>query len=245
MSRLSLPREHGGYLTLGAAAVAGVCTAPSRWAAIGLAVAVAAAFFARAPVERWRRPASWDRVVLGGYALALAAGVALAARVRPMAALVAAVLALALVGASLWARSSRLQRDARFELVGMTALGASAGAVAFAGGASPHAATLVAVILGAHAASSVLLVRSELRPVERAHSERARAAALAWIALGAALAASLGPLRVALALMPRLAHLGWHRLVGPAASPRASRVGVRETILLALAVAILIVAQRA
>ncbi|MGZ3405969.1 MAG: YwiC-like family protein, partial [Polyangia bacterium] len=203
MSRaLSLPHEHGGYLTIVGAAAAGVTLAHARGPALAVGAVVAAAFFARAPVEQlWRgRGARLDgaavtaliAVVLGG---ALALGGAWAA--------IALAIATAILSASALARRTRWQRSAWFETIGMAALGASAGLVAMAGGAGVELGATLAIVVGTHTGLAVPLVRSELRPRERAQARGA-----GWIALGvlatAALALTLlGSGRFTIALLPR------------------------------------------
>jgi hypothetical protein len=234
----SLPHEHGGYLTLAGATIAGVAVAGAHAAALAVGVVAAAAFFARAPLEQLSRgrAARWDVAALAALAAVALVAAAGAGGWRAGAALGLASL---IVIASVSARHVRAQRSLWFETAGMAALGASAGLVAVTGGASPRTGALLAIVLAAHAGVAVPLVRAELRP-----RERARATTMAWTSL-AALAVAGGAL-VALdgaaatfALLPRTLHAAT-RLMTPAAPTRPSRVGWRETALLALVVAILV-----
>src|SRR5262245_10711043 len=105
--RLSLPSEHGGYLTLVAATAGAALLAPASLPAAGAGVAVAAGFLARGPVERFGNPHGlrvWDRQALLVMAAFVAGGAALAGTW-----LVAAA-ALAVPAAALLARRLRSHR---------------------------------------------------------------------------------------------------------------------------------------
>ena len=240
MSRaLSLPHEHGGYLTIAGAAACGVALAPARLPALALAAVTAAAFFARAPVEQLARGRG---ARLDGAFAALIAAVVVAGALALGGAWVAVALglAVAIVCGSLWARRGRWQRSAWFETLGMAALGASAGLIAVGGGVAIGRAAAVALVLGAHTGLAVPLVRAELRPRERALGRRAAVFALAVLAAAALALALAGAGRFAVALAPRALH-ALSRAAVAATPARPTVVGLRETAMLA-AVVVLVVA---
>jgi hypothetical protein len=237
---VSLPREHGGYLTLVGGVVAALLLSPRPGVALACAVAIVAAFFARGPLERERLAGAWDPALLG--LLAAAAVVAYAAAIwrAGWAAVPAVLLPPSMVGAAWAARKSRLHRSRAFELAGMAALGASTGLIVFGGGASGRVAAILALVLGTHAATAVPLVRSELRP-----RERARAASDAWLTLALLASAAVlllrlsAPLALA-AFAPRLLQLALRLARGPVAA-NAVTVGLRETAALTLTVALAVI----
>jgi hypothetical protein len=140
--------------------------------------------------------------------------------------------------AAAWAaRRSRRHRSREFELAGMAALGASAGLVALAGGAPPRIAAALGLIVGGHAAAAVPLVRSELRPRERAQSRRDAGLALGLVAVAALPLPLLAPPRACLAFAPRLLQIGWRTLDRRSAPLAPLWVGLRETAALATAIA--------
>jgi hypothetical protein len=236
MKTLSLPHEHGGYLTLAGAAAAAMVLAPRPLAALGVALALAAGFFARGPLEA-PRPARFDWLVLTSY-FAIAIGGTWLSRQWWTVALPAAI-----VGGSLWVRATRRHRHPLFELVGMAALGASAGLMAFAGGVRPSMALLASLVVGAHAGVAVPLVRTELRPRERQHGGRAELVSFFALAVCAIATALVGPLLAALAFLPRFLHLGARR-AGLGLGWRPSLVGIREVAELTMAVTILVLALK-
>jgi hypothetical protein len=238
LTRLSLPREHGAWLTLAGAAFGGIWQATDRVGASGFAVALAAAFVARAPLER-SRPARWDGALRLVCSLAIVGGSLVAGRNQQWLGLASALCAAVLIGASLLARKERQQRNLGFEALGMAALGASAGAIALVGAAPFEQSLILGFVLGTHAAVSVPLVRSELRPREREHA--ASATALATLALVAAVAilSVIGSGTAAVALVPRAVDLAIRHVTGWRLR-RAALVGVRETVELAAALALLL-----
>lgn len=240
---LSLPHEHGGYLTIAGAAACGVALAQARGPALAVAAVTAAAFFARAPVEQLVRGkrARLDAAAVAALGVvvvvgALALGGAWAA--------IAGAVAAAIVAGSLAARRERVQRAAWFETLGMAALGASAGLIAIAGGLDVRDGAALAVVVGAHTGLAVPLVRAEVRPRERALSRRAGAVALAVVTAAALALAVAGLGRFALALSPRGLHALYRivRPTSPSAPSRPNLVGVRETAMLAAVVALVLVA---
>src|SRR5215468_8466905 len=241
MRAITLPREHGAYLTLAAVALTAGRLGPNGGAALGAALVVSAAFFLRAPIERidgghpLRR---WDLPAMVLLAALAALGASAATAARPEAGIGLAIAAGGLVAGSLLARRGRCARGARFETVAMGALGASAGVAAWCGGSAPSAAVAIAAVLGAHAAASVPLVRAR---VHRRHAPgRPLLAAAALVAAGVAVAAAAGHLQAAFALTPRAADLAASSLRGLRhAHPRT--IGWRETGLLAAVVALLLV----
>lgn len=239
MKALSLPHEHGGYLTLAASVVAGVLAAPRHLPGLAVGLALAAAFFARGPLERdAERRARFDGALLGALAVVVTLGAWIASWTSATAALLAAGLPLMVVASSLYARRRRLHRHPLFELGGMGFLGGCAGLLALVGGAPPAIAATVAVVCGVNAVVAVPLVRTELRRNERAASGRAEIVAVAALLVGALAVVALGVGGAALAFAPRLVTLAQRRLAPIALRP--SQVGLRETATLAAAVALLL-----
>ncbi len=233
---LSLPAEHGAYITAAGAGVTAAMIAPQSLVALLVGLAVLAAFLARGVVDRLAvgKPlARWDGPWL--VSLGLAASTP-ALVLGPREAIATLVLALGLVGASVWARRARRHRDARVEAAGMAVLGASAGWVALVAGASELDSICVGLVLGAHAGLAVPLVRTELRKRELGEAGRAELLTLG-VVLGIALAtAALGRPLVALALLPRAAQACVRRMRTPRMKrPPAYLVGVRESVELVLA----------
>ena len=239
MSRtLSLPHEHGGYLTIAGATAAGVSLAHARGPSLAIGAVVAAAFFARAPVEELvrGRGARFD-----GIAVAALAAVVLAASLElgGIWAAFALFVASAIVCGSAFARQGRWHRATWFETLGMATLGASAGLVAFAGGVELRVAIAIGMVIAAHTGLAVPLVRSEVRPRERARARHAARMALCALALSAIAVALVARGRFALALVPRTLHA----LVLTRSSPSPSHpnaVGVRETAMLVLVIVIIV-----
>lgn len=246
MKSLSVPHEHGGYLTSIGAALAAIAVAPSPAPAAGLGIAVVAAFFARGAVDRvavGKPLARWDRPALAALAAMMIAGGWLAAIAGWWWAAVTAAVCAAMLAGSVLAQRARRQRHALFEALGMAALGASAGVGALAGGASVDAAAAAGLALGSHAAIAVPLVRTELRRKERALGKQALGvAALALLAAAGGLWALGHPLAAA-ALAPRTLHVADRALRDP--EPLApSLVGARETVALLVCIALIVVAVR-
>lgn len=242
--KVTLPREHGGYLTAVGAGMAGALVGPAFLPALGTGVALTAAFLARGPADRLglRMPLGrwdpWLLALLGSIIISGAVSVALTN--GPVAGLVTTAAALGVIAASISARRARSHRAMTFELGGMACLGGSAGLGAWASGASSTTAATLAVVLGTHAALSVPLVRTELRRRERSRSLGADLATLVSLAVAAGIALTLGHPEGAAGLLPRtlqvvLRRLGWMPAAGP------TWVGLRETALLALAITALVV----
>jgi hypothetical protein len=249
-ARLSLPREHGAYLTLVGAIACGAWVAPSIVPALGMGLALAASFCARGPADRLAARLelrAWDGAALAGLAGPAALGVGLAASsAGGVAWLVLAVVPLVTPAASFIARRRRAQRDLGVELAAMGWLGACAGLIAVAGGASPARAAALSVALGAHAGLAVPLLRVELRPAwAGARRGVAGAVAAALVVVAAALVALGAPLLV-VALAPRALHAA--RLLAPGPREelrprRAMAIGLHETGVLALVVAAIFLAS--
>src|SRR5262249_12713808 len=116
VARVSLPAEHGAYLTLTGGAPAPAVVAPAPLAALGAPGAVGMAFLARGPIERRARGAAlreWD-----GPALAVMAAVAVAGAFVagvPVLLLAAAAVPLAAVAA----KRSRRMRSEGFEIAAL------------------------------------------------------------------------------------------------------------------------------
>lgn len=243
MKRVSLPHEHGGYLTVGGGAIVALALAPDTRAPIFAAATLLASFFARGPLEAFAvrgKGAAWDHLalalLLGVAALATIAAAWLAGvRAAP-----AILLAVATLVGSVLARWQRDHRSAWFEATGMGALGAGAGALLWAGGSTLRTALAVAIALGANAAIAVPLVRSELRRRERAQRDTADLYAASLLAVACLLlVAARAPLAM-IALFPRTLQLVARRLSASRSPARAAAIGLRETgILLVAALALI------
>lgn len=237
---VSLPHEHGGYLTLAGATIAGVAFASAHATAAAFGVVAIAAFFARAPLEQLalRRPAAHDRLALA-LLIAVALGAALLANATsPVAAAAALGTGAAIVTSSLAARYERWHRTALFELVGMGALGASAGVIAVVGGASLRVGFVLAVVLGVHTALAIPLVRTRLRKKERGRARQAEMSSLAALMAAAFTLVAVAAPGATLALVPRTL-----QIVARAQPPRPMRptaVGLWETAVLAACVVLLL-----
>lgn len=242
MSRaISLPHEHGGYLTLLGATLAGTGLAEARGPALAVGVATLVAFFVRAPIEQLARcrGARRDGLLLVGLLALFALAVLLGGR------LFALLPAVAVVAASGLARWARVGRKSWFEAAGMATLGASAGLMAVAGGAPVLTGVGLALVLGAHAGVAVPLVRAEVRPRERPRARRLGALCLLPLGLVAAALAGLGLPLWGLALLPRALHAAARARALPAVASHGgqggglrptTRVGLRETALLGVVV---------
>jgi hypothetical protein len=241
VSRLvSLPHEHGGYLTLVGATVAGAAVAGAHSIALAVGFVAIAAFFARAPVEQLvvGRPARDDRWLLALLTLAAGAAAFAVGTRSPWAAFASLAVAVAIVSGSLWARLGRTQRAAAFELVGMTALGALSGVIAIAGGAPPRTGVVVATVLGVHAGLAIPLVRTTLRRRERQRARRADLAAMLTLLAASIALVAFGAGRATLALVPRALHLAGRSWMHDPVRPRL--VGILETIELAACATLLV-----
>ncbi len=237
---ISLPHEHGGTVTLAGVAVAAALAARDPFAALGVVVALAAAFFAHAPLERWavRLPLRRrDPAALATLGALAAVGIWLAGRLDPLFSWAAFTAGAAVLAGAIWARRSRFHRSAGFEAVALGGLGASSALATLAGGAPASTAVVMGLVLGVHAGLSVPLVRGALRKGKRATRAGGPALALILVATVATLI-PLGAAPAALALTPRAIQVGRFPS-GPAA---ASVAGLVETAALAATVAILLVA---
>jgi len=168
---VALPAEHGGWGFLAEPVLLGLVLAPSAAGAC-LALAALASFLARHPlrlllIDR-RKGARYPRTVLAGrilagyavLALLLLAATASLAPPRfwlPLAA--AAPIGLVALVFDALGRS----REALPEAAGAVALGASATAIALAGGAAPGPAWGAWALLALRAVTSILYVRARIR----------------------------------------------------------------------------------
>src|SRR5262249_42294683 len=120
--------------------------ASHRGTAVAVAVTVAAAFFARAPLEQLLRGRDrrWDRLALGLLSLMVVAGATLAGGWH---AALALLVAGGIVASSAIARRVLARRSLGFEIAGMAAMGATAGQIALASGAPWRSAALLGGIL--------------------------------------------------------------------------------------------------
>jgi hypothetical protein len=153
-----------------------------------------------------------------------------------------AAAALAVPAAALVARRLRSHRAAWFELAGMAALGATAALAAWIGAAPLDAALVLGVVLGAHSAAAVPLVRTQLRRRERTGARDAGAKALVIAGSGALLVVLLGHPLAALALAPRAAQAILRLVRTPDPAVSATVVGLRETVLLVVATVVTVLA---
>jgi hypothetical protein len=238
MSRaISLPHEHGAYLTLAGATIAGASIAHAHVDAAVFAVVLVAVFFARGSIEALAvgRPRPWDGLAVLVFATVAAAALGFLSRLDALAAALAAVFAAGIVGFSLIARIVRRHRTHLFEIAGMATMAASSGAVARVGGASLRDSLLLAIVLAAHATVAVPLVRAELRRRERVHAPEARAGA-AIVLVGAATTLWwVGAPYLTLALIPRATLI----TVGTYLQPRRpAAVGIHETLALVATLAL-------
>jgi len=220
LKAVALPAEHGGWSFLAEPAILGLTLAPSA-AGICLALAALAGFLARHPLKlvlmdrrrgvRHQRTALAEGVFagLGGLASLL---VAIACFLDPtpfwLPLVVAAPIGLAAVAFDALGHS----RDAAAETAGAVALGASATAIALAGGAPAASAWGAWALLALRAVTSVLYVRARLR-MDRGRSAGPRAvhvghAAALAAAVGLA-AAGLAPWLAPAVFLVLLARSGW------------------------------------
>jgi hypothetical protein len=239
--RLSLPNEHGGWVTLGGVVLVALALAPEQGPALAVAVALLAAFAARGPLDRLvagLAPRRWDRPWLAVLALVLALASSLTGTWP--AALATAGLALAIVAVSMVVRRQRRHRRTWVEALGLAALGAGAGLATLIGGASWASAATIAVVLATNVGLAVPLVRTTLRRNERVHATRG-AVISALLLLPAALSLLLlGHPAALVALLPRAVLVAWHLLPPHAPRhPRAVVVGLRESTCLLATIVLL------
>ncbi|MBI4509194.1 MAG: hypothetical protein HY698_06135 [Deltaproteobacteria bacterium] len=242
-SRISLPREHGAYLTLVGATIAGALAASDPAPAVAAGFTLGMAFLARGVLDRLvvgLPLREWDATAVVLMACALGEGARIAGSRHWGFTMLAVACALALTVSSVMARRARKHRHLLFELLGLGILGTCAGIIGLAGGLVPKAALALAAVLGAHAASSVPVVRGTVRK-GLAPPMRFLAACLGLILIAGALAFALGIPLLAAALVPRLAD----SVVGLTSGFRHARpavVGVRETVYLFIVLVVVSVA---
>lgn len=238
-ARVSVPREHGGLVTIAGSALLAAAVAPEPGRALAAASVVLVAFLARGPIERsvaGARARAWDRPALLGYAAIAALALALAGSAR---ALPAAVLAIAIPIAGGVVRRMRAHRSLRVEALGMAALGGAAGAAAFAGGAGVMVALAVGVAMAAYGGAAAPLVRAEVRRLSSMEASELTWVGVHVLVTGAVASVAFVP-AVGLAFAPRVAHAVWRGLAG-LPDPRRS-IGVvvaRECCELAAFVALM------
>jgi hypothetical protein len=248
MRNLSLPREHGAHLTLAAAVVTATLSASQPVPALGMGIVLTMAFLARGPLERLAAGhalRAWDGPALGVMLGLAGVGALVVGLEVPGVWWLGAVAAAATVPAGAYlARRASLHRAAALEFVAMGALGASAGLAALCGGMAPARAIGLAAVLGAHAAVSVPMLRTEIRKRARVGRRGALLAAAGLLALVGAGLCGLGYPAMTLALVPRAAQIGLALLEARPAPRRPQALGLQETALLALAVAVLVVVSQ-
>ncbi len=245
MTGLSLPREHGALITLGGAITLAIVLAPAPLDALAAALACAAGFFARGPLERHvagGRLLARDPLLLGACAALAAAAIARIAVLDPAMAAAAAVVALAFPTAGAVARLRRAHRSLPVETAGMIACGAVAGLVLWIGGAAPERAGLLAAVLALYGAATVLAVRGEARKLPAASSRRNALLGLAVAGAGAIALLFALPLAAA-GLLPRMVTAA-ARAARPLARPHIHAIAIRETVALAAFLLLLGLASR-
>ena len=226
---VALPAEHGGWGFLAEPLVLGLVLAPSPAGAC-LAFAALAGFLARHPLRLWLldrrkgvrypRTALAERFFLGYAALAalLLAG-ALALASAPFWPALAVAAPIGLLALSFDARGR--SREVLPELAGAVALGASATAIALAGGAPAGVAWSAWALLALRAITSVLYVRARIR------LDRGLAAGPGLVLAGHAVALAAAAALARSAWAPWLAALAFLVLLARATwglSPRRRRV---------------------
>ncbi len=237
--KLTFPKEHGALVTLTGAAVLAAVTAPRPDLALLASIALFAAYLSRGPIERRvahlaLRP--WDAPALLLYMVVVTLCVGVLARAHGWAALAIAVVATAIPAAGALARAVRAQRALLVETVGLTAVGATAGVAAYAGGTPYSTAGAMGIALGAYGAVAILIVRAQIRE-EKVRNPRANAAlALALLFVAAGVSALVVPL-LAAAFAPRAAHAAL-RIVRPPPEVHIYHLAARETAEIALFVAL-------
>lgn len=253
LSGVVIPADHGGWgLTL-EPVVLGLAVAPSI-AGAALGVAALAAFLFRTPFKTaagdYRRQRHLPRTRLAvraatvyGLILAAAAVVAIITTGNrfwpPLAA--AIPLMMIQVGYDARNRSRRLTP----EIAGPLAIGSVAAAIALAGGATTTVALGLWLVSGLRSVASVLLVRAQLRRSRQhpyqpwmVHTAGATVGTFAIFAAATGVIPWLGAAAIAL-----LTPFGIWSLRRPAV--RAVVVGVQQTLLGALIVAITVIGVRA
>jgi YwiC-like protein len=255
LTAVALPAEHGGWSFLAEPAILGLAVAPSAAGAC-LALAALAAFLARQPLKLVltdrRRGARYPRTALArrvfvacaGLAFLLVATAVFFASTPLWPPLVAAApIGLLAVAFDALGRS----REALAETAGAVAFGASATAIALAGGAALGGAWGVWALLALRAVTSVLYVRARLR-LDRGRQAGARAvhvahAAALAVACGLA-AAGIAPWLAPALFFVLLARAGWG--LSPARGRvRPQALGWQEVGYGAVTVALLAVGYRA
>jgi|GEM_PF-5168399 len=236
---LSLPTEHGALVSLAAGGVLAVIMAPQPPIAFATFALFLLAHLARGPTERRARrfrPRRWDLAAMLGYTTAAIATTYVVATVAPVVAVVAAGCALLLLGGGAVAQVMRVHRSLAVELGGMAMCGIASGVAIVGGGGDVGLAAVAAFILAAYAASSVLLVRGQLRKLTPKRSLHHSRLALALLIVGAAVAATYH-LVLGLAFVPRASHVTVHCFV--AARPTSPyKLAAIETAQLALFIAL-------
>ena len=168
---VALPAEHGGWGLLAEPALLGLVLAPSGAGAC-LALAALSAFLARHPLRLWfldrRKKTRYPRTALAelflsGYVVValLLVAAAFALATSPFWPVLAAAAPLGLCALTFDALGR--SREAFPEAVGAVALGASATAIALAGGAPAALAWAAWALLALRAVTTVLYVRARIR----------------------------------------------------------------------------------
>ena len=217
---VALPAEHGGWGFLTEPVVLGLVLAPSA-AGLCLALAALAAFLARHPLRLWlidrRKGVRYPRTALAErvFAAYAAATLALAAAAFALASAsfwlpLAVAAPIGLVALAFDARGR--SREVVPEAAGAVALGASAAAIALAGGAPAAFAWGAWALLALRAVTSVLYVRARIR-LDRGLGAGPRAVhaghAAALAAATGLATAGLAPWLAPVVFLVLLARSGW------------------------------------
>ncbi|MGD9703946.1 MAG: YwiC-like family protein [Acidimicrobiia bacterium] len=194
---VALPSEHGGWGLTAEPALLGLLVA---WSAAGAALAVATmvAFLVRTPIKTvlvdWWRDRRLPRtrvaaLIAGGELAVLVALTAVASALAGWGWLVPALVALPLIGVELWFDMRSRSRRLLPELCGAVGIGASATAVALAGGVEPALAYGLWLVVAGRAISSIPFVRVQISRLRRGSgpvttSDAAQVAGVAIAAVG-------------------------------------------------------------
>jgi hypothetical protein len=234
-AKLSKPGEHGGLVTLAGSAFLVALVAPQPVPALAAALVYVIAYLARGPVERKVRRfrlRDWDAPGLVVYALAALAAALLIARADPIMAVLVLGSALCFPGVGALVTRARVHRAFGVELIGLAACGGSAGVALYTGGAALATCVIVGLAMASYAASTVAMVRAEVRELEPPARLRLSRLGLAVLLAGGAAVAVAEPV-LAIAFAPRLGHAA-HRAVRGPGSHRIGVIAARETGELAL-----------
>lgn len=237
MRDLVWPREHGSWSFVLEPVALGLIAVPSV-AGGGLAVAVAAAFFARRPLGIAVRDPDANRRRAAGATLGVCAGFGLLG--------LSVAVAFAGVAWLLWLLPSviagacflafdlrRAGRSGLAEISGVASFGLLPAAIAAVGGAAPAMSVALAVVMCGRAVPTVLCVREALRGAKSGVTHRIPAllAAFLAVAVAAPLVAVGAAPWMSVAALAVLALRALALLVFPRPALRARSIGMIEAML--------------